>query len=105
VRHFNEAAFFKDAIGITVPPDEKPVRVVLSFTPDMGKYVKTQPLHHSQEIIKEDDKALRIALYLIVNPELIQLLLKYGAAVQVLQPRELKERMKAEAQEIVRLYH
>ncbi len=103
-RHFDEAGFFKDAIGITVPPDERPVQIVLSFTPEMGKYVKTQPLHHSQEMVRDNQEELRIALYLIVNPELIQVLLKYGSDVRVLRPQKLRDRMKAEAEKIADLY-
>ena len=102
-RHFDDAEYFKHAIGITVP-DEKPVEVRLAFTPRMGKYVKTQPLHHSQKILKDEETGLEVSLFLVVNPELIMLLLGYGADVQVLAPRALVVSMTEEAEKIVRMY-
>lgn len=102
-RHFDDAAYFKNAIGITVP-NEKPVKILLSFSPRMGKYVKTQPLHHSQKVIKDDADALQVELLLVVNPELIMLLLGYGAAVRVVYPRSLAADIAKEAKKIVNLY-
>lgn len=102
-KHFDDAEYFKNAIGITVP-NEKPAKILLSFTPRMGKYVKTQPLHHSQRILKDDEKEVQIELYLVINPELIMILLGYGADVQVLHPRLLATRIAEEAKKIVSLY-
>jgi len=102
-RQFNDAAYFKNAIGITVP-DEDPVEILLSFSARMGKYVKTQPLHHSQKIVKDDDKALHITLFLVVNPELVMLLLGYGPDVRVLQPRSLALKIAEEAKKVMLLY-
>lgn len=102
-RHFDDAEYFKNAIGITVP-NEKPVSIVLSFTPRMGKYVKTQPLHHSQKIVKDDAESVHIELKLVINPELIMLLLGYGSAVRVLRPQSLVSAMSKESKKIVSLY-
>ncbi len=102
-RHFDDAEYFKHAIGITVPA-EPPAHILLSFSPRMGKYIKTQPLHHSQKVIKDDENALQIALFLVINPELIMLILSYGADIQVLHPESLRETIAEEAKKIVSLY-
>lgn len=102
-RHFDDAEYFKHAIGITVPKD-KPENILLAFSPRMGKYIKTQPLHHSQKIVKDDEEALHIELKLVVNPELIMLLLGYGADVRVLRPHSLADAIAKEAKKIAGLY-
>ncbi len=102
-RHFDDAEYFKHTIGITVP-DEKPFKILLSFSPRMGKYIKTQPLHHSQKVVKDDDEAVQVTLFLTINPELIMTLLGYGADVEVLYPRLLRDTIAGEAKKIVSLY-
>lgn len=102
-KNFDEASYFKNAIGITVP-NEKPQKIILSFTPKQGKYLKAQPLHHSQKILKDNDKECRIELYLIINYELLMVLLSYGAKVKVIQPKSLAKMILKEAEEIGKLY-
>jgi predicted DNA-binding transcriptional regulator YafY len=53
--------------------------------------VVTQHLHHTQKTVREDQNGLVISLKLIPNPELTQLLLSYGAEVEVLQLVKLRE--------------
>jgi predicted DNA-binding transcriptional regulator YafY len=79
-------------------------KVVLSFTPMQGKYIKTLPLHHSQEILIDNDTELRIALYLIINFELKMEILKYGSAVKVLEPQYLVDNIKQELLEALKKY-
>lgn len=102
-KNFDEASYFRNTIGITVP-DEKPQRIVLSFTPQQGKYIKTQPLHPSQQILADNDRECRVELTLVVNHELLMLLLSYGAAVRVLEPKALADKIVREAEEIQRRY-
>lgn len=102
-KNFDEAEYFKNSIGITVP-NKKPQKIVLSFTPKQGKYLKAQPLHHSQKVLKDNDKECRIQLNLIINYELQMVLLSYGSTVKVLQPKSLAEKIRKEAGEIEKLY-
>jgi predicted DNA-binding transcriptional regulator YafY len=103
-KNFDEAGYFRNVVGITVPPDGKPGKIILSFTPQQGKYIKAQPLHQTQTMLKDNDKECRIALELIINTELIMLLLSYGAKVKVLQPKSLADSMLKEAEAMRRLY-
>lgn len=103
-KNFDEAGYFKNVVGITVPPDGKPEKMVLSFTPQQGNYIKAQPLHQSQSLLIDDGKECRIALELIINTELIMLLLSFGAKVKVLQPQSLADKIEKEASEIQMLY-
>src|SRR5690348_139451 len=102
-KNFDEASYFKNAVGITVH-DQKPEKIVLSFTPHQGKYIKSQPIHHSQIVIKDNDRECRVQLELIINQELLMILLSYGAKMKVLQPAHLAKKIAAEAREIETLY-
>jgi predicted DNA-binding transcriptional regulator YafY len=102
-KNFDEASYFRNAIGITVP-DEKPKKIILSFTPQQGKYLKTQPLHWSQKILKDDERECRLELTLVVNHELLMVLLGYGAAVKVIRPRMLADKILGAAADIQKRY-
>nr|WP_255578573.1 WYL domain-containing protein [Chitinophaga sp. sic0106] len=102
-KNFDDASYFKHAIGITVS-DGDPEEVLLSFTPRQAKYIKSQPIHASQKVLKDTDKECHISLQVVVNPELIMTLLSYGANVKVLQPQSLAGKMKEEATQMLKNY-
>jgi predicted DNA-binding transcriptional regulator YafY len=88
----NANEFFKHTLGITHA--QGPVEeVVLWFSPALGPYIKTQHLHASQQIVKDDKDGLVIRLKLIINYELTSLLLSFCPEVCVLQPLALKEKL------------
>lgn len=95
--------FFKNVIGVTLGQG-KPEKVILSFSPLQGKYVKTIPIHASQKIIKESKTELRISLEVVLNHELKMQLLSYGEHVKVLQPKALAQEIKATAKKVDKLY-
>lgn len=85
--------YFEHTLGITL--GKGPVEEIeLWFSPSMAPYIKTQHLHHTQKTVSEDEKGLVISLRLIPNPELTQLILSYGAEIDVLKPEGLKEQIK-----------
>lgn len=102
-KNFDDASYFQHAIGITVT-EGQPENIVLSYTPHQGKYVKTQPMHPSQVILKDDEEECRVGLQIVINHELIMLLLSSGGRVKVLEPQHLADRLKQEAEEILKRY-
>jgi predicted DNA-binding transcriptional regulator YafY len=72
----------------------KPVEILLSFTPLQGKYIKTLPLHHSQKIVKENAKEVQATVFVIPNYEFLQKLMMLGDTVKVLKPKELVSELK-----------
>ncbi|HNF71023.1 MAG TPA: WYL domain-containing protein [Chitinophagaceae bacterium] len=90
MQHFAEElpdqeSYFGNSIGISLPgtPVEN---VVLSFRPGQASYLKSQPLHHSQKIIKDHSTEFIIELQLVLNYELKSLILGFGRDVRVLKP-------------------
>lgn len=60
----NSQHILKHIIGISMFELE-PEEIILSFSPNQGKYLKNQPIHESQQIVKDTDKELRIQLCLV----------------------------------------
>lgn len=89
----NPAALFENIIGLSESKSE-PQEIVLSFTPLQGKYIKSLPLHKSQQIIVDNDAELRIKLVLVPNFEFRQQILMLGEAVKVLKPTGLVNEIK-----------
>lgn len=90
---FNPDHYFKNCIGITASGNV-PETITLLFDPVQGKYIKSQPIHESQKILKEEAVGLLISLNVIVTIELIMQILSYGPKVTVVSPLHLKNQIK-----------
>jgi predicted DNA-binding transcriptional regulator YafY len=93
---FDVNSYFRNCFGIIRPSETgtKPADIHLSFTGDRGKYIKSLPLHESQQIIKDEETELQISLSLYITHDLIMELLSHGDEVEVLQPDSLRDKMK-----------
>jgi hypothetical protein len=99
---YNPEKAFQHAFGIeTYEPAEK---VVLQFSKQQGKYAKTFPLHHSQEIITENDDFLIVTLFIHPTNDFMMELMKFGAEVLVLDPKWLQSEMKIRIENALNLY-
>jgi proteasome accessory factor B len=85
--------FRRHCIGVTCPPDAPVERVLLRFTVHEGQYVRALPMHSSQQILREDDQFIDIELHVILNYELEREILGYGEEVEVLAPRQLRDKI------------
>ena len=59
---FDVNKYYKHCFGIVGPNAEKLTEVMLSFDPVEGKYIKSMPLHESQEILKDIEDKLMVKL-------------------------------------------
>jgi len=89
---FTAENYFKDIVGVSVM-NQKPSNVQLRFNPANAPYVVTKPIHSSQEIIAEEKGFITFNLCVIPNFELERVILGFGASVEVLQPRRLRNRI------------
>lgn len=81
---------FEDVIGVTLPPEACPEKIILKISDNILPYLKTKPLHGSQRL-KVDDGINLLSLDLIVNYELKALILSYSNNIEVVQPLHLRE--------------
>lgn len=87
----NIEELYRYCFGIITPTDAEPEEIILSFDPVQGKYIKTLPLHDTQQILIDNTTEFRISLSLFITHDLIMELLSYGTNVKVLQPISLME--------------
>ena len=102
--NYNVEEHYRYCFGIMSPNDEAPKEIVLSFKPDRGKYIKTLPLHETQQVLIDNDKELQIKLNLYVTTDFIIELLSHGENVKVLKPESLAKEIKAAHQNALAKY-
>jgi predicted DNA-binding transcriptional regulator YafY len=95
---------YKYCFGIIRPTDQKEQNILLSLDPIQGKYIKSLPLHESQEIILENDEELQVRLTLCITFDFIMELLSYGGYVEVLGPKSLVKDVKRAHKEALNQY-
>lgn len=101
---FNVNDHYKYCFGIISPNDNPLEEIILSFTEEQGKYIKTLPLHHTQEIMNDTKKEFRIKLQLYITHDFKMELLSYGDKVKVIEPKSLAEDIKMTLKEALKRY-
>ena len=101
---FNIQKMFEYSFGIYTNQDQEPEEVILSFKPDKGVYIKSLPLHQSQEVLIDDDKEFRVKLKIHTTYDFVMELLSHGSNVKVLQPASLTELLKADYERALKQY-
>lgn len=85
--------YFKDIVGVSVSPTMAPRNVVFFVDSSNAPYVKTKPLHRSQEVISETNEGTVFKICVQLNFELERLLLGFGECLIVHKPRKLRLRL------------
>ncbi len=102
---FDEKEEYRNLFGIISPNDHKLEEIVLSFDSHQGQYIKSLPLHHSQEIIQDNETELRIRLNIYPTYDFKQEILSYGNRVCVISPAAFRNEVKKEIQEMLDCYN
>ncbi len=100
---FDINTMFRHSFGI-LSSDEKPEKIILSFTPFQGKYIKSYPLHESQKTIVDDQNEYRISLEVWLTYDLQMELLSYGPELTVITPVKLRNQMKKSLESTISFY-
>lgn len=90
-KDFSLTEYYKHSFGVNRPVDGKPAKIILSFKPYQGKYIKTLPLHHSQEVLIDNEKEFRVSLYIYPTYDFWLEIQSMGDTAKVLEPKNLKE--------------
>jgi predicted DNA-binding transcriptional regulator YafY len=86
---YDPRSYWRDIYGISRPPNATADEVVLSFSPEAGKYFKSKPFFEPYEVVEELETGLTVSLRIVVNNELIGKIVSLGARVRVLKPDHL----------------
>ncbi len=93
---FNE--YFEDIIGVSKTAGAEEIKIVLQAAPDLAPYIKTKPLHGSQRTIAENDQGFTFSIQVIPNYELEKLILSFGEQLKLIEPADLKEKLRTRLQ-------
>lgn len=85
---------YRYCFGIISPNGSDPQDIILSFDPFQGKYIKTLPLHETQEVLVDNDQETRIKLKLCLTHDLFMELLSFGDNMKVIEPKQLVDEIK-----------
>ena len=101
---YNVSKEFRDSFGIINGTDETAIEIILSFTPEQGRYVESLPLHHSQSLISKSKKEIQFKYYIRPTYDFRMEILSYGSKVKVIAPKILQEDIINELQAALKQY-
>ena len=90
---FDADTYFQNAMGITSYKGEAK-KIIIQADEIASKYIKSQPIHHSQEVLKESKDGTYFTFKLLLSEELIRTLLSYGGEIEIIEPEQLKKALK-----------
>lgn len=103
-KDFSAAEYFSNYFGIVTDDRVNPERIVLRANKDHTPYLKSLPLHHSQELIEDNGEYADFSLYLAPTYDFIMKLLHVGGMVEVISPASLRKAMKGWISDMYDLY-
>lgn len=103
-KDFDVNEHYRYCFSIISPNDHQPENVILSFNAFQGKYIKSLPLHDSQQILIDNEDELRIQLKLFITHDFFMELLSFGENLKVLKPQSLIDDLKSTVRNIQSIY-
>ena len=95
---------YRFCFGIVGANNEEPKEIILSFNSFQGKYIKSLPLHHTQQILVDTRDEMRIKLNLCLTHDLFMELLSFGENMKVLEPKSLADQIQKTHKKAFELY-
>lgn len=86
---------FMHSYGIWDDPSKPIEDVELSYSPLDGSFLKTTPLHSSQEILLDNESEFRIRLKIRITNDFIMALLSRSKSLKVIKPETLKHEIRS----------
>jgi predicted DNA-binding transcriptional regulator YafY len=90
---FDHDKYFKNSFGITRPEYDSQ-SIVLEFAKSQSEYIKSLPIHSTQQIIKETKSRIQISIDVMPCYELFEYILGKTPDVKVLSPQPIAEEVK-----------
>ena len=86
-------ALFRECYGIWNNPDDPVEEVVVKYDALDGAFVKSLPLHPSQEIVEETADYVVVRFRIRITNDFVMALLSRSRSLEVLKPLSLRERV------------
>lgn len=82
--------YFEDIVGVSKPTDAACQFIKIKVNNSLWPYIYSKPLHPSQTVVDRKDAYTTLQLELTPNYEFYAQLLGFGAAVEILEPMEIR---------------
>ncbi len=97
-------AYFEDVIGVSKPIDAVCQFVKIKIDKLLWPYIDSKPLHPSQTVMERTDTYTTIQLEVVPNYEFYAQILGLGSAVEILEPREIRQEVKIKLKDMLGRY-
>ena len=94
--------YFKDIVGVSPKFGESCQHIVFKAYHPANSYIVTKPIHHSQRVVERHDDYTILSLDLIPTYEFETIMLTYADKCEILEPLDLREKIKERAKNIVK---
>lgn len=85
---------YEHNFGIFTNENEDPVRVILRVKAGFAPYIKTLPLHHSQNIVQETESFIDFEYHIKITEDFLSEIHSYGIQAEVISPTNLRAKIK-----------
>ena len=92
-KDFDADSYFADVLGVTVSESQRAQEVVFKVDTNNAPYIKTKPIHNSQQIMSEEIDGVTFSVKVQLNPELERIILGMGSSLTVISPAQLRKRI------------
>ena len=103
IRHkkFDPSTYFAPIVGVTRNEGDVPVQIVFIADHYQAPYIKTKPIHPSQQVLEETKEGVRFSIEVVPNFELERELIGFGEGLKIISPGNFVRRIKNK----IRLMH
>ena len=103
---FDPEHFFDDVIGVSKNIGSKPRTIKFWASREQSKYIKTKPIHRSQQLMKEnpEDGSCVFRIDVVFNIEMYSVFMSYGPGVRILYPQSAVKYMRDKLREALDQY-
>ncbi|GHV15333.1 WYL domain-containing protein [Bacteroidia bacterium] len=103
-KSFDPREYYTSCFGIINNDDSKPFHVRIKTNESQAKYLRSLPLHHSQEEINIGDEFVVFQYYIQPTFDFRKELLSMGSEIEVIEPEWFRNEVKAIIQEMENMY-
>ena len=93
-KRFNPHTYFNNIVGVTRNEADTPTHIIFIANNYQAPYIKTKPIHGSQQIIEERKDGVVFSIDVVPNYELERELIGYGEGLKILSPSSLVRRIR-----------
>ena len=100
---YDATAYYQYAFGIETYEPAQTIK--LTFNVYQAQYIKSLPLHASQQIVFENEEICRFEYFMHPTNDFIMEIMKYGESVKVEEPDSLRDNVKSRIEKMLELYN